>query len=147
MITEIVRGKRKEQDRDQIPIITREGILIKDRSRSIFLIVLVGVEPTDHPIGMDLLITTICGIIILILMINGKYPYVIGVKSWAIMLMNVLTLRSPKTMFPYVEIAKPRATLRMSAPNLKRITNLMIGIGRKANTSVFRRMGKAGLGM
>jgi len=147
MITEIVHGKRIEHDHAQMPTIILEGILIIGRSRLIFLADLVGVEPMVLPTGLDLLITIICGTIILMPIIKERYPYVIDVKSWDIMLMNVLTRGSPKIMFPYVEIVKRQDIPRMSVQNLKKIISLMIETERKENTSIFKRMGKADLEM
>ena len=128
-ITGIAHGKRREPAQAQIPTIILEGILINGQSLLISLTDLVGVRPMDLPTGTDLHIMLMREVIILIPMTKGRYPYVIDVRSWGIMLMNVPTPGNHKTMFLYVVIVKLQVILLMNALNLKRMRES----GRQAN--------------
>lgn len=101
----------------------------------------------DPPIETDHLITPIRGIIIQILMIRERYMFVMDVKSWDIMLTNILTQGNLKIMFPYARIVKRWDILQMSVPILRSITNQIIEIGRKESVFVFKKMRKGDLGM
>lgn len=63
-------------------------------------------------------------------MTNGKYMYVIDVRSWDIMPMNVMTPENHKTMSLCVGTVKLSVILPMNDLSLRR----MIKNGRQANT-------------